>query len=470
MQRVLTLGTLAFVATLAPQPAHPCGMMIARNDTLRFNDALQFAVVRDGTKTTMTLQNKYRGPAEQFALLVPVPVVLREGDVKTLSLGVFEAFEHATAPQLHQYEERDPCEPEDDRDGVGAPGGAARGSGAPANKGVTVESQFVVGEYEVAVLSATEATAVDKWLKDNGYVLPPALASQLRPYVEEGSKFFVAKVDPTKVKLVDGAALLSPLQFTYDAPELKLPIRLSAANSAGQQDVIVYAIAKGDKQLRAANRPNVTMPANVEITKQAVAKFGEFYAAMFAKRLGDKRDAVVTEWAGSADGGWRPGPPLPLEAMGARLTDGAWTLSRLHFVVDKDGVKDDILLVEGPAAPVATAFTYKKQWTGAVDCKRPRYDRFKMRHGGDVLATRDTLPSKTPLAQLVTTDVPDLGIKSEAKFVRADAGGDDGPSSRRSYGPSSKASGGGCCETGDASSAAALAALALVGLVRRRRR
>src|SRR5262245_30750776 len=90
MHRALFLATVALVATLAPQPAQPCGMMIARNDTLRYNDALQFAVVRDGTKTTMTLQNKYRGPVEQFALLVPVPVVLREGDVKTLNLGVFE--------------------------------------------------------------------------------------------------------------------------------------------------------------------------------------------------------------------------------------------------------------------------------------------------------------------------------------------------------------------------------------------
>lgn len=465
MHRALLLGALALALAVTPKPAEPCGMMIARNDTLRFNDALQFAVVREGTKTTMTLQNKYRGPSEQFALLVPVPVVLREGDVKTLDLGVFEELERLTAPTLYQMEEQDPCGEDVDgaKGAAGAPGGAI---GRPGGSGaeVTVESQFVVGEYEVAVLSATEATAVDRWLADNGYVLPPALATQLRPYVEEGSKFFVAKVDPTKVKLVDGAAQLSPLQFTYDAPELKLPIRLSAANSPGAQDVIVYAFAKGEqRQLRAANRPNVTMPANVEITAQAVAEFPAFYAALFAKRVGDKRDAVVTEWANRA---W---PTPQVQALGMPSGTEAWTLSRLHFAVDKQRTVDDLILAEGPATPTATAFTHKARWTGPVPCERPRYDRFRPRiGGGDTFARRDTKPSATPLARLVATDVPDLHIVSEAKRLSDD---DRDRTRRYSSGkPRDDKSGGGCCGAGgSAPGGAALAGLALAALVRRRR-
>ncbi|MBX3159375.1 MAG: DUF2330 domain-containing protein [Deltaproteobacteria bacterium] len=455
-RRTFIAAALASWVAWVP-PAHPCGMMIARNDTLRFNDALQFAVVREGTKTTMTLQNKYRGPSEQFALLVPVPVVLREGDVKTLDLGVFEELERMTAPTLSRLDERDPCE-SDDGDGAmaAAPGGAPGSGAANRGAGVTVESQFVVGEYEVAVLSATEATAVDKWLTDHGYVLPPALASQLRPYVEAGSKFFVAKVDPAKVKLVDGAAFLSPLQFTYDAPELRLPIRLSAANSPGVQDVIVYAFARDQKQLRAANRPNLAMPANVEITKEAAAEFPAFYAALFAKRLGDKRDAVVTEWAN------RTWPTPQMQALGAAYQADGWTLARLHFAVDKHGTQDDLLLAEGPMTPTYTSFTHKVRWTGRVACDEPRYDRYRYHPstGGDLQARRDTRPSTTPLSRLVAADVPDLGILSEAKPAPRISDDDARPRKR--------SSGGGCCDSGG-SATGALTGLALAVLLRKRR-
>ena len=58
-----------------------------------------------------------------------------------------------------------------------------------------------------------------------------------------GSKFFVAKVDPKKVQMVDGRAALSPLRFHYDSEEFSLPIRLGLANSTGKQDLIVNILA-----------------------------------------------------------------------------------------------------------------------------------------------------------------------------------------------------------------------------------
>ena len=43
--------------------------------------------MRDGTRTVLSMQNDYEGPLADFAMVVPVPVVLHEKDVKTLPQG-----------------------------------------------------------------------------------------------------------------------------------------------------------------------------------------------------------------------------------------------------------------------------------------------------------------------------------------------------------------------------------------------
>jgi hypothetical protein len=37
---------------------------------------------------------------------------------------------------------------------------------------VHVEAQFVVGEYEIVILSADESVALEAWLNDEGYRIP----------------------------------------------------------------------------------------------------------------------------------------------------------------------------------------------------------------------------------------------------------------------------------------------------------
>ena len=65
--------------------------------------------------------------------------------------------------------------------------------------GVTIEAQFEVGEYQIVILSAKDSTGLDAWLRDQKYQIPAGAEPFLRPYVEGGMKFFVAKVDPKKV-------------------------------------------------------------------------------------------------------------------------------------------------------------------------------------------------------------------------------------------------------------------------------
>ena len=83
--------------------------------------------MREGTRTVLSMQNNYKGPPEAFAMVVPVPVVLHEDDVKTLPKDVFAHVEQMGAPRLVEYWEQDPCMPPSRRWTYAMAAPAARG-------------------------------------------------------------------------------------------------------------------------------------------------------------------------------------------------------------------------------------------------------------------------------------------------------------------------------------------------------
>ncbi|MEP6863099.1 MAG: DUF2330 domain-containing protein [Deltaproteobacteria bacterium] len=330
MKITLTIAALMFGLFGETPAAHAfCGFYVAGSDQPMFNDATQVVLMRKGTRTVLAMQNTYKGPPQDFAMVVPVPVVLHEGDVKTLPKQVFDDVERMSAPRLVEYWEQDPCykEPERQYDmavAEAAPPRAMMGSGAGGGYQVTVEAKFAVGEYNIEILSAKDSTGLDAWLTDHNYKIPAGAEPLLRPYVETGSKWFVARVDPNKVKVVDGHVALSPLRFHYDSEELALPIRLGLANSNGTQDLIVNIIAP-DQRYEVANYKNVTIPTNLDVTDAVRDNFPAFYAALYDRTVERNPGAVVTEYswaAGSCDP--CPGPtltPETLETLGLDVID-----------------------------------------------------------------------------------------------------------------------------------------------------
>src|SRR5512134_137264 len=91
---------VAIVVALAPDPAHAfCGFYVGGGDQQMFNDATQVVLMRSGTRTVLSMQNNYKGPPDAFAMVVPVPVVLQEADVKTLAASVFDRVDTMGAPR-----------------------------------------------------------------------------------------------------------------------------------------------------------------------------------------------------------------------------------------------------------------------------------------------------------------------------------------------------------------------------------
>src|SRR5688572_1898682 len=89
-----------------------CGFYVSGSNKKMFADASNVVLMRSGTRTVLSMQNDYRGPLEDFAMVVPVPVVLKEGDVRVIPKAVFDRIDSLGSPRLVEYWEQDPCPPE----------------------------------------------------------------------------------------------------------------------------------------------------------------------------------------------------------------------------------------------------------------------------------------------------------------------------------------------------------------------
>ena len=432
-----------------------CGFYVGGAGAKMFNNATEVVLMRHGTTTVLSMQNNYQGPPEHFALVVPVPVVIKEEQVKTLPRELFEKVDTLGAPRLVEYWEQDPCQVRTYERTVADAPAALMSMEAESSESddreykVKVEARFSVGEYNIEVLSAQQSTGLDRWLRDHKYKIPEGAEPLLRPYVEQGTKWFVAKVDPKKVRFVKGMATLSPLRFHYDSPEFTLPIRLGLANSRGKQDLIVNILALGTRY-EVANYPNVTIPTNLRVQDAVRGHFGEFYAALFDHALERVPNAVVTEYAWDAMScDPCPGPTLDnndLATFGADVisklyknADYGFTLTRLHARYGKD-VKNDLVFRSVEALNGGTGvpdqrgemktdiqlgsmnmfqgrYVILHRWTGSLTCDKPMRGQWGGPPNGHQQLALE--PAKNiafakrgnvKLSSLVAVDVPSVGI------------------------------------------------------------
>ena len=336
-------------------------------------------------------------------------------------------------------------------------------------------------------------------------------------------KFFVAKVDPAKVKFEDGRAALSPLRFHYDTDEFNLPIRLGLANSSGTQDLIVSILSPGQRY-EVANYGNVTIPTNLDVRSSVRDKFGEFYAALFDRTVEKNPGAVVTEYAWMATNcDPCPGPVIAmseLSTLGLDVLGGdkgaaapfsgdamSMVLTRLHARYGKTITED---LVFKQASPIVggrefmgtngkleersqpsgvnnfqARYAIRNEWTGPIACKNPVRGRWGGPPagvaGGGIKPGLDLAFAKrgeAKLPELVRADVPEIDVKAVAAGTTVTppptAGTTDKPATpppAAAPPPAKKKSGCGCStDGGEGAGLALLGGLGVAALVTRRRR
>jgi hypothetical protein len=467
----LLLGLTVAAATLLPSgPAEAfCGFYVGGADTKLYNNATQVVLMRDGTRTVLAMQNNYEGPPSGFAMVVPVPVVLQKENVKTLPRELFEKVDQLSAPRLVEYWEQDPCAlPQPHYEMALKASQAAPMADESAEREekhkVKVEARFAVGEYDIVILSARDSNGLEGWLREERYAIPAGAEPFLRPYVEGGSKFFVAKVDPKRVRFDGNQAMLSPLRFHYDAEQFSLPVRLGLMNAKDAQDLIVHVLARGQRY-EVANLANVAIPTNFDVKDSVRGNFPAFYTSLFDETLRRHPGAVVTEYAWDATTcDPCPGPALDPEdfmslgedVMPSNTRDDdeeapaprGWTLTRLHARYSKDTLGADLFFraavpivggrefVRDPGGKVEQGahidqvnnfqgrYVIRHAWTGPIKCENPRRGIWGGPPGGSRYgdpATRPVAAQKLafakrgqPLASFVDGPVPEVNYKNGA--------------------------------------------------------
>ena len=385
--RLLITLLLTFVLSInfAPTAWAFCGFYVSKADSKLYNQASQVILARDGNRTVLTMANDFQGEVKDFAIVVPVPVIIQQDQVNVGDPNIMERLDSFSAPRLVEYFDSDPCAPPPPPM-MAAPGrilgGGTRGGPSESDSalGVTVEARFTVGEYDILILSAKESNGLETWLKRNDYKLPQGANQLLRPYIRQNMKFFVAKVNLQEFEKA-GYQFLRPLQIAYESPKFMLPIRLGMMNATTAQDLIVYVLSpKG--QAEVTNYRTVNVPSDAEIPVFVKNEFGNFYKAMFqTSYTREDRKVAFREYAwdmGSCD----PCSAEPLNPEELKKSGVFWIspnapnnvfITRLHVRYTRDKFPEDLIFQEtSNRQQFQGRYILRHPFTGELKCEAGR--------------------------------------------------------------------------------------------------
>jgi hypothetical protein len=403
MNRLWPTLALSLSAALCAEPARAfCGFYVAKADTTIFNNASQVAIARDGDRTVMTMANDFRGDLKEFAVVIPVPTVVKRDEIAVSDKALLDHLDAYSAPRLVEYHDPDPCAERDlsfyDRLKSIAQDAspAAAGVRLEKSRGVTIEAQYTVGEYDILILSAKESGGLELWLRENGYRIPRGASQVLGSYIRQNMRFFVARVNLAE-QAKTGYTYLRPLQVSYTSPKFMLPIRLGTVNADGPQELFVYALTKTGR-IETTNYRTGRLLTGQEIPPYVKGEFVPFYKAVFAEQVRrENMSAVFLEYAWdmascdpcSAD-------PLSLEEqrqLGVTWGSGAF-LTRLHVRYDGAHFPEDLVFQEtGDRESFQGRYVLRQPFTGSATCSAG--DAYRLALRGRQEREAQTLASMT---------------------------------------------------------------------------
>lgn len=281
-----------------------CGFYVSKADGTLTNKTSQVILVRDGDRTVITMSNDFKGEITDFAMVVPVPTVLKKSDIKVVEADLLQRLNDYSKPRLVEYYDQNPCQryyPMQDNASLQEV--VVTGMNARRKKEikedeykVTVEATYTVGEYDIVILSAEESNGLYKWLTANKYKIPKGAEEVLEPYIKSNMKFFVVKVNIEEQENL-GFEQLRPIQIRFNSPKFMLPIRLGMANADGDQDMIVYSFTRNGC-IESTNYRTVQMPTAKNIPLFVNTNFGNFYANTFQNQwMQQNQSSLFLEYA-----------------------------------------------------------------------------------------------------------------------------------------------------------------------------
>ncbi len=392
MKRSMTLLGASLVCALmwsSPTVRAFCGFYVAKADVELFNQASQVVLVRHRDKTVITMVNDFRGEPKEFAMVVPVPTFIEREQIHVTNNALIDHLDAFTSPRLVEYFDGDPCMRVEEYDfattnGVRRSRGAA-GKRARANAlGVNIEAQYIVGEYDIIILSAEQSDGLQTWLEENGYRTPPGASRVLASYIRQNVRFFVAKVNLKEQSRL-GFNSLRPLQVAFESPKFMLPIRLGTINANGPQDLVLYTLTRNGR-VETTNYRTVKLPTGMNVPVFTKNEFGDFYKAMFAEQVRkENMRSVFLEYAW--DMSWcDPCAADPLSSSQLRELGVFWIgdnvatrrgkagaqnafVTRLHVRYDGEHFPEDLVFQEtSDRSNFQGRYVLQHPYQGAITC------------------------------------------------------------------------------------------------------
>lgn len=203
------------------------------------NEPSQKAIIYWGEgKEVLVLQVKYEGQAEDFAWIVPLPA---HPEVTVIETNKSPFAEISLYTQLRVRKGR-----------KGGPITAEESEGL-----VTVLERRTVGVYDVAVLSASDPKALNKWLNNNGYAFPTERRDLLEHYTRKKWVYVAMRIDPNALEKDEVKKLkvgeLQPIRFAFASDEMVYPLKISSSN-AGETELLLYLLADDPMVVKAENK------------------------------------------------------------------------------------------------------------------------------------------------------------------------------------------------------------------------
>lgn len=276
-----------------------CGFYAARTGSSIYNHSSKVVIAQDGQYQSVTMASDFEGNAKDFAMVVPIPKILKRNQINVVDNNIISHLDNYTAPRLVEYFDHSPCYLEQPSPVMASPAPTGmrmkRMRGADS-LGVKIEAKYAVGVYDILLLSAQQSNGLVTWLKQNKYQIPKGAEPVINDYLAMGMKFFVAKVNMQR-QAKTGFSYLKPLRITYHSPNFMLPIRLGMVNAKGAQELFVYHLNRKGRVV-STNYPNVKLNTNKEIPVFNKKDFGTFYKAMYQNQVKQNGNrAVILEYA-----------------------------------------------------------------------------------------------------------------------------------------------------------------------------
>jgi len=235
MKKILIgIFLIALFILVAPRETVADGMVIPQ-PSYYVQETDQKAVIwHDGKTETLIISITFRGDSDEFVWVIPTP------SKPEVVQGVDELFTGLDVLARPVYTTR--------YGPVGEYGGGVNYLSKGAE--VTVVETKKVDIYDIAVLTAENTQALQKWLEDNGYQYPKNREHLLSSYISKDWYFIAVKVNAQSLSISQGLKTghATPLKISFNSEKVVYPLKISGpeASETGVKSKVVAGFSFED--------------------------------------------------------------------------------------------------------------------------------------------------------------------------------------------------------------------------------